>query len=131
MHKFFLFTRLKPTFSILHTYFYKTPTSVCLLYIFIHFFATQPPTHTHSPHRNPHNPSAENQKNKPSKMDQNPLIKIDASGGDGKNEKQDRRFTSMPPVAMARTRNKINASKGKRWRWRWRETFNPIQPETH
>ena len=30
---------------------------------------------------------------------------------------------------MARTRNKIDASKGKQWRWR--ETFNPIQPETH
>ena len=30
---------------------------------------------------------------------------------------------------MARTRNKIDTSKGKRWRWR--ETFNPIQLETH
>ena len=60
-------------------------------------------------------------------MDQNPIIKIDASGGDGENEKQDRRFTSTSPVAMARTRNKIDASKGKRWRWwwRWQETFNP------
>ena len=40
---------------------------------------------------------------------------------------------STPPVTMARTRNKIDASKGKRWRWQWqwRETFNPIQPKTH
>ena len=38
---------------------------------------------------------------------------------------------SMPPVAIARTRNKIDASKGKRWLGWWRETFNPIQPETH
>ena len=35
VHKFFHFAHLKPTFFILHTYFYKTPTSVCLLYTFI------------------------------------------------------------------------------------------------
>ena len=57
-------------------------------------------------------------------------VYIDTSGGDGENEKQDRRFTLTPLVAMARTRNKIDTSKGKRWRWRWQETFNPIQPET-
>ena len=39
--------------------------------------------------------------------------KIDASDGDGENEKQDRWFTSTPLVAMARTRNKIDTSKGK------------------
>ena len=54
--------------------------------------------------------------------------KINASGGNGKNEKQDRWFTSTPLVAMARMRNKIDASKGKRWQWQWGETFNPIQP---
>ena len=40
MQKIFHFAHLKPTFSILHTYFYKIPTSVCLLYTFIHFFNT-------------------------------------------------------------------------------------------
>ena len=37
VQKIFHFAHLKPTFLlfILHTYFYKTPTSVCLLYTFI------------------------------------------------------------------------------------------------
>ena len=35
MEIFFHFTHLKLTFSILHTYFYKILTSVCLLYTFI------------------------------------------------------------------------------------------------
>ena len=35
MHKFFHFAHLKSIFSILHTYFYKTPTSACLFYTFI------------------------------------------------------------------------------------------------
>ena len=35
MHKFFYFAHLKSIFFILHTYFYKTPTSVCLFYTFI------------------------------------------------------------------------------------------------
>ena len=66
---------------------------------------------------------------KPSYQDRRLALsnKIDASDGDGENEKQDWRFTSTPLVAMARTRNKIDATKGKRWR----ETFNPIQSETH
>ena len=63
-------------------------------------------------HRNPHNPPAENQKNKPSKMDQNPhqnrrlaLSKMDQNGitleSTPRLEQQDRRL---------------------RWRWRERET---------
>ena len=32
---FFNFAHLKSIFSILHTYFYKTPTSIFLLYTFI------------------------------------------------------------------------------------------------
>ena len=35
VQNFFHFAHLKPTFSILHAYFYKTPPSVCLLYTFI------------------------------------------------------------------------------------------------
>ena len=35
MQNFCIFTHLKPTFFILHSHFYKTPTSVCLLYTFI------------------------------------------------------------------------------------------------
>ena len=35
VQNFFHFAHLKPTFSILHVYFYKTPPSVCLLYTFI------------------------------------------------------------------------------------------------
>ena len=61
MQKFFHFAHLKPTFSILHFYFYKTLTSVCLLYTFIqikysffyHFllFSSLPlsPSQTHPP----------------------------------------------------------------------------------
>ena len=84
-------------------------------------------------HRNPHNPPAENQKNKPSKMDQNPhwnqrlalSNKINASGGDGENEKQDQRLQRQAVVmamAMARdiqphsTRNPL---------------IKPIQPENN
>ena len=35
VQNFFHFAPLKPTFSILHTHFYKTPTSVYLFYTFI------------------------------------------------------------------------------------------------
>ena len=78
MYKFFHFAHLKSTFSILHTYFYKTLTSVCLFYTFIQIKYSFLYPHSHrptptDPHRNPHNPSAENQKNKPSN-------KIDAPG---------------------------------------------------
>ena len=65
MQKFCKFAHLKPTFSILHFHFYKTLTSVCLLYIFIQIkysflchtatdphpqsTPTQPPPSTHPP----------------------------------------------------------------------------------
>ena len=35
VQKIFHFAHLKPILSILHTYFYKTSTFVCLLYTFI------------------------------------------------------------------------------------------------
>ena len=35
MQKLFHFAHLKPNFFILHIYFYKTPTLICLLYTFI------------------------------------------------------------------------------------------------
>ena len=63
-------------------------------------------------HRNPHNPPAENQKNKPSKMDQNPhrnrrlaLSKMDQNGIT---------LESMPRLEQQDRRL--------RWRWRERET---------
>ena len=54
MQKFCKYAHLKPTFSILHFHFYKTLTSVCLLYIFIQIkyssldqsTPTQPPPST-------------------------------------------------------------------------------------
>ena len=49
MHKFFHFAHLKSTLSILHTYFYKTPTSVCLLYIFIQIKYSFIYPHSHRP----------------------------------------------------------------------------------
>ena len=166
MHKFFHFAHLKSTFSILHTYFYKTPTSVCLFYTFIQIkysflyphshrpTATDPHRHhtgIHTTHRqqtqqfrkiNPATRSMHPESTQ-STQSSNPELKqtqqhnphnppeIDASPWAT-------RLT--PPVAMARTRNKIDASKGKRWqwRWRWRETFNPkptdqkpIQPKNN
>ena len=42
MQKFCKFVHLKLTFSILHSYFYKTPTSVCLLYTFIQIKYSKP-----------------------------------------------------------------------------------------
>ena len=73
VHKFFHFAHLKSTFSILYTYFYETPTSVCLFYTFIQIKYSFLYPHSHRPtpvsHRNPHNPPATNpanQKNKPS-----------------------------------------------------------------
>ena len=132
MHKFFHCARLKSTFSIVHTYFYKTLTSVCLLYIFIQIkysflchTATDPhpqstPESTQPTDRKPEKQTQQNG-SKPTYQDRRLALsnKVDASGGDGENEKQERRFTSTPPMAMVRTRNKIDASKGKRWRWRW------------
>ena len=55
MCKFYKFTHLKPTFFILYFHFYKTLTSVCLLYTFIQIKysihtlreLTQPPSSTH------------------------------------------------------------------------------------
>ena len=69
MEKNFHFAHLKPTFSIFHTYFYKTPTSVChtFIQINIHFFnsiisLTDPtqPTHGHlsQTRNNPNNHTA-------------------------------------------------------------------------
>ena len=49
MHKFFHFAHLKFTLSTLHTYFYKTPTSVCLLYIFIQIKYSFIYPHSHRP----------------------------------------------------------------------------------
>ena len=42
MQKFCKFVHLKLIFSILHSHFYKTPTSVCLLYIFIQIKYSKP-----------------------------------------------------------------------------------------
>ena len=68
MQKFCKFAHLKPTFSILHSHFYKTPTSVCLLYTFIQIKYSSsstindqstptinPPSHHHQP-PSPQNP---------------------------------------------------------------------------
>ena len=49
VHKFFHFAYLKSTFSILHTYFYKTPTSVCLFYTFIQIKYSFLYPHSHRP----------------------------------------------------------------------------------
>ena len=141
MHKFFHFAHLKSIFFILHTYFYKTPTSVCLFYTFIQIKYSFLYPHSHRPTPIIHTgitpkstqSTDRNQKNKPSN-------KIDAPGINttqqhnphnpatrNRNKPSNTIHTthpeSKPLVAMARTRNKIDASKGKRWRWR--ETFNP------
>ena len=42
MQKFCKFVHLKLTFSILHSHFYKTPTSFCLLYTFIQIKYSKP-----------------------------------------------------------------------------------------
>ena len=49
VHKFFHFAHLKSTFSILHTYFYKTPTSVYLFYTFIQIKYSFLYPHSHRP----------------------------------------------------------------------------------
>ena len=127
MHKFFHFAHLKSTFSILHTYFYKTPTSVCLFYTFIQIkysFLYPHPQSTPVSHRNPHNPPVENQKNKPSN-------KIDAPEINTTQQHN-------PHNPATRNRNKPNNTihtthpestprleqqdRHLRWRWRERET---------
>ena len=45
IQNFCKFAHRKPTFSILHSYFYKTPTSVCLLYTFIQIKYSKPNHH--------------------------------------------------------------------------------------
>ena len=138
MQKIFHFTHLKPTFSILHSYFYKTPTSVCLLYIFIQIKYSFLYPHSHRPTPTIHTgitpestqpigrkPEKQTQKygSKPTYQDRRLALsnKIDASGGDGENEKQDR-CLQRQAVAMARdiqphsTRNPL---------------IKPIQPENN
>ena len=46
---FFHFVHLKSTFLILHTYFYKTPASVCLFYTFIQIKYLFLYPHNHQP----------------------------------------------------------------------------------
>ena len=76
MQNFYKFAHLKSIFSILHSYFYKMPISVCLLYTFIQIKysssdqstpinpPTQPPPSIHPPNHHHQPPSP-----------QNPLIK--------------------------------------------------------
>ena len=47
MQKFCKFIHLKPTFSILHSHFYKTPISVCLLHIYSNKIFNPHPPSTH------------------------------------------------------------------------------------
>ena len=42
MQNFWIFAHLKPTFSILHSHFYKTPISIYLLYKFIQIKYSKP-----------------------------------------------------------------------------------------
>ena len=49
VHKFFYFAHLKSIFSILHTYFYKTLTSICLFYTFIQIKYSFLYPHSHRP----------------------------------------------------------------------------------
>ena len=67
MQKFCKFVHLKLTFSILHSHFYKTPTSVCLLYTFIQIKYYKP-----SHYKPDKYPAIIN----PINTHQNPLIKI-------------------------------------------------------
>ena len=49
VHKFFHFTHLKYIFSILHSYFYKTLTSICLFHTFIQIKYSFLYPHSHRP----------------------------------------------------------------------------------
>ena len=138
VQNFFHFTHLKPTFFILHTYFYKTPISVCLLYTFIQIKYSFLYPYSHWPTPTIHTgitqestqptgrkPEKQTQQNgsKPTYQDWRLALsnKIDASGGDGENEKQDRRLQRQA-VVIARdiqphsTRNPL---------------IKPIQPENN
>ena len=53
VQKNFHFKHIKPTFSILHSHFYKTPISVCLLYTFIQI------KYSIQTHHQPTHPAAE------------------------------------------------------------------------
>ena len=143
MHKFFHFAPLKPTFSILHIYFYKTPTSACLLYTFIQIKYSFLYPHNHRPTPTIHTgitsestqpigkkPEKQTKQNgsKPTYQDWHLALsnKTDAFGGDGENEKQDR-LLQRQAVAMARTRNKIDSLHQCLW-WRWWEQETRLTP---
>ena len=144
MHKFFHFANLKSTFSILHIYFYKTPTSVCLFYTFIQIKYSFLYPHSHWPTPTIHTgitlestqPTGRKLEKQTQQNGSKPTPestpRLEQNGSKWYHTGIDASpwaTRSTPPVTMARTRNKIDASKGKRWRWR--ETFNPIQPKTH
>ena len=117
MHKFFHFARLKSTFSIVHTYFYKTLTSVCLLYIFIQIkysflchTATDPhpqstPESTQPTDRKPEKQTQQNG-SKPTYQDRRLALsnKVDASGGDGGGERHSTPFNPKPTDQAHSTR---------------------------
>ena len=131
VHNFFHFAHLKSTFFILHTYFYKTPTSVCLFYTFIQIKYSFLYPHSHRPtlvsHRNPHNPPATNpanQKNKPSN-------KIDAPGINTTQQhnphnpttrNQNKPSNIIHTTHMKSTPRLEQQDRRLRWRWRERET---------
>ena len=138
MHKFFHFAHLKSTFSILHTYFCKTPTTVCLLYTFIQIKYSFLYPHNHRPTPTIHIgitlESTQPTCKKPEKQTQQNGSKPTPESTPHLEQNGSKWYYTgidalpwatrlTPPVVMARTRNKIDASKGKRWRWR--ETFNP------
>ena len=137
MQKFCKFAYLKLTFFYFILLFLQnTHISLSIIHIYSNkIFISLPHSHRPTPtiHTEIHNPPVENQKNKPNKIDENPLIKIDASGGDGKNEKQDRRLRwrwrewetrSMPPKASG------GDGDGKRHSTR-NSLIKPIQPENN
>ena len=135
MHKFFHFAHLKSTFSILHNYFYKTPTSVCLFYTFIQIKYSFLYPHSHRPtpvsHRNPHNPpvtNPANQKNKPSN-------KIDAPGINTTQQHNPHnpatRNRNKPSNTIHTTHPKSTPhleQQDRRLQWRWREWETRLTP---
>ena len=104
VHKFFHFTNLKSIFSILHTYFYKTLTLICLFYTFIQIKYSFLYPHSHRPTLTIH-------------TDITPES-IQPTGR--KQEKQTQQNGSKPtPESTPRLEQQ---DRRLRWRWRERET---------
>ena len=134
MHKFFHFAHLKSTFFYFtHLFLQNTRISLSIIHVYSNkiFFSlpTQPPTHTHNPHRyhtGIHTTHRQkNQKNKPSN-------KIDAPGiNTTQQHNPATRNRNKPSNTIHTTHPELTPrleQQDRHLRWRWRERETRLKP---